>query len=496
MKNESKTETRQTPGESGPLVIMRAEVENYERCGIARFSMARAGVTKLKGRNKAGKSSVGNALRDLLAGAMAPDYDKAMAVLEPVKAGEKSAKVAVTIGNAKDGRPVLSAELRLTRKGRSLYVFPVNEEGKRGIPLGEPANVLARLFGALGVLDPYDFVRMPDKKQVAAFLELVEFPDVTADLDEMEIKLATGQALPDALEYERSRAFTYRTEVNRDLKHLEVARGEIRLPQGWRTMQPVDVNALLDRQGKLQSQRIAHGEALHAAEMAEREQSVTATSVVKAEKALADAQKALKVSQENHKRASAAAAETRKQADARKSPDAEIEQVNTELQQAETVNAVCRQIATAQQQDKQIATTQAQADELTARVEAIEALKRHVLEQAKSPLPGLAYDRERGVIYNDQPLVQASDSEKVLIGAAIAHAQNPRLRWIRVPGSLYESMDDDTAAAFDSQTREWGLQVLAEVVQRNGDSGGLVIVDGVLEADVEEEMPNATGNIE
>jgi len=34
-------------------------------------------------------------------------------------------------------------------------------------------------------------------------------------------------------------------------------------------------------------------------------------------------------------------------------------------------------------------------------------------------------------------------------------------------------------------------------VQRNGDKGGLVIVDGVLEADEDgEEMPNATGNPE
>jgi hypothetical protein len=494
MMEKSKTEARPEPGD-GRLVITKAAVENYERCSIARFSLAPSGVTKLKGRNKAGKSSVGNALRDLLAGAMQPDYDKAMAVVEPVKTGEKSARVAVTIGNAGDGRPVLDAELRLTRKGRSLYVFPVNDEGKRGIPLGEPASVLARLFGVLGVLDPYDFVRMTDKKQVAAFLELVQFPDVSADLAELEIKLAQGQALPDALADERERAFSYRTEINRDLKRMEAARGEIRLPQGWRTMEPVDVNALLTEQDKL-TQQLSQASALQSsASESEREQGRTAEAVARAERLLAEAQKGLKAAQENHKRASAAATEARKAADAAPTPVAEVDAVRAKLQQAETINSQCREIAKAKQQDEQIAATKTQADELTDRIDSIDALKGRVLEQAKSPLPGLAYDRERGVTYNDQPLAQASDSEKVLIGAAIAHAQNPRLRWIRVPGSLYETMDDDTAAAFDAQLREWGMQALCEVVQRGTDKGGLVIVDGVLEAE-DEEMPNATGNPE
>jgi hypothetical protein len=491
---KSNDKPRQEPGD-GRLVITKAAVENYERCSIARFSLAPSGVTKLKGRNKAGKSSIGNALRDLLAGAMAPDYDKAMAVIEPVKTGEKAARVAVTIGNAGDGRAVLDAELRLTRKGRSLYVFPVNDEGKRGIPLGEPASVLARLFGVLGVLDPYDFVRMTDKKQVAAFLELVQFPDVAADLAELEIKLAEGQALPDALADERERAFSYRTEINRDLKRMEAARGEIRLPQGWRTMEPVDVAALLDEQDKLQARKAAAIAARQDADFAERTQNTTAEAVLKAERLLAEAQKSLKSAQENNKRASAAAEAARKTATSAVSPDAELEATRAKLDQAETINSQCREIAKAKQQDEQIAATKTQADELTDRIDSIDALKGRVLEQAVSPLPGLAYDRERGVTYNDQPLAQASDSEKVLIGAAIAHAQNPRLRWIRVPGSLYETMDDDTAAAFDAQLREWGMQALCEVVQRGTDKGGLVIVDGVLEAD-EEEMPNATGNPE
>jgi hypothetical protein len=469
--------------ETGPLVITHAEVENFERCSIAKFDLAPRGVTLLKGRNKQGKSSVVNGIKRLLGGAMQPDYDAAMKVIEPIKAGEKSARVAVKIGRQEDGTPVLDAELRITRKTTSLYVFPLSSDGQRGIPLAEPASVLAQLFGALGVLDPYDFVRMPEKKQIAAFLTLVEFPDVSDELAKLEISVAEGQALPDALEDERARAFEYRTQVNRDLKRMEAARSEVHLPLGWKTMTTVDVNALLTKQDELQARKSEAVTARQNAGFAERTQKTATEAVARAERVLAEAQAALKAAQENHRKATAAATKAREAAEAIVDPDEELEALRTELQQAETTNATCRQATAALKQDEQIAATKAEADKLTARIEDIEGLKRQVLEQSKSPLPGLAYDRERGVTFNDQPLCQASDSEKVLIGAAIAHAQGSRLRWTRVPGSLYESMDDPTAEKFNAQLIEWGMPALCEVVLRSGDTGGLIIEDGVLDPD-------------
>ena len=158
--------------------------------------------------------------------------------------------------------------------------------------------------------------------------------------------------------------------------------------------------------------------------------------------------------------------------------------MRTELQQAETTNDTCRQAAAAVKQDEQITTTQAETDKLTARIEAIEGLKRQVLEQSTSPLPGLAYDRERGVTFNDQPLCQASDMEKLFVGAAIQAAQDPRLRWMRVPGALYMAMDDEAEVQFDEFCRTHNLQALCEVVQRVGQApGGLIIEDGVLDPD-------------
>lgn len=471
-----------------PLVITHAEVENFERCSIARFDLAPVGVTKMKGRNKQGKSSVGNALRRLLAGAMQPDYDAAMKVIEPIKAGEKMARVAVRIGRQEDGTPVLDAELRITRKTTALYVFPLNAEGQRGMPMAEPVSVMARLSGVLGFLDPYDFVRMKDKAQVDAFLKVVRFPDVSAELDALGIVPKDGQALPDVLEDARAETFEYRTQVNRDLKKLEAARGEVHLPLGWKTMTPVDVQALLAKQDELQARKSEAVTARQNAGFAERTQKAAADAVATAEQVVAEAEAALEAAQKKHQQAVTAATKAREAAEAIVDPDDELEAVRAELQKAETTNDTCRQAAAALKQDEQIATTQAETGKLTARIEAIEGLKRQVLEQSTSPLPGLAYDRERGVIFNDQPICQAGDSEKVLIGAAIAHAQGSRLHFTRVPGSLYESMDDETAEKFNTQLIEWGMPALCEVVLRSSDkTGGLIIEDGVLNPDSTEE---------
>jgi len=470
--------------DDGPLVITYAEVENYKRCSIARFRLARRGVTQIRGPNKSGKSSVLDGIKRLLGGAMQPDYDTAMRVIEPIKAGEKAARVAVKIGRQEDGTPVLDAELRITRKTTSLYVFPLSSDGQRGFPLAEPASVLAQLFGVLGVCDPYDFVRMKDKAQIDAFLKVVRFPDVSAELAKLEIAVAEGQALPDALEDERVRAFEYRTQVNRDLKRMEAARSEVHLPLGWKTLTPVDVQALLAKQDELQGRKSEAVTARQNAGFAERTQKTAADAVATANRVLAEAQAALEAAQKKHQQAITAATSAREAAEAIVDPDEELEAVRTELQQAETTNDTCRQAAAAVKQDEQITTTQAETDKLTARIEAIEGLKRQVLEQSTSPLPGLAYDRERGVTFNDQPLCQASDMEKLFVGAAIQAAQDPRLRWMRVPGALYMAMDDEAEVSFDEFCRTHNLQALCEVVQRVGQApGGLIIEDGVLDPD-------------
>lgn len=117
------------------------------------------------------------------------------------------------------------------------------------------------------------------------------------------------------------------------------------------------------------------------------------------------------------------------------------------------------------------------ADDLTARIEAIDAEKTAALANAKFPVAGLSFD-DNGVTFNGLPFSQASAAEQLSVSVAIAAALNPKLRVMLVrDGSL---MDDKSLALLGELAAKNDLQVWVERVGK-GDECSVIIEDGAVE---------------
>jgi hypothetical protein len=196
---------------------------------------------------------------------------------------------------------------------------------------------------------------------------------------------------------------------------------------------------------------------------------------------LAEAEAALMTAQAEAAKASDSAAALQFAAEALPDPAADLAKLGEELQQSETINSQFRLVERAREMDKQWAVADAESKELSAKIVAIDALKEKVLAGSKSPIAGLSYDPEAGcVTFNGRPLAQCSLSEKVKVGLAILITQNPRLRFVRMPETMIDGLDEDNLKWLDGYLKENNLKVIAERVLRAGESG-LIIEEGKLD---------------
>lgn len=116
------------------------------------------------------------------------------------------------------------------------------------------------------------------------------------------------------------------------------------------------------------------------------------------------------------------------------------------------------------------------SDGLSHGIMELDAQKDEALQSAEFPVHGLTVD-ETGIRFNDLPLTQASQSERIKIGLAILKKKYPKASLIRIyDGSALDSANRMIIKEF---ARENGLKVLMEVVDETG-SVGIVIKDGVV----------------
>jgi hypothetical protein len=97
------------------------------------------------------------------------------------------------------------------------------------------------------------------------------------------------------------------------------------------------------------------------------------------------------------------------------------------------------------------------------------------------PVPGLSFN-ESELLYNDIPLSQASDGEKLMIGLGISMALNPKLRVLRIKdGSL---LDESNRQIIREQLKDKDYQLWFESVSSDKsvgifiEDGGVVAIDG------------------
>jgi len=118
---------------------------------------------------------------------------------------------------------------------------------------------------------------------------------------------------------------------------------------------------------------------------------------------------------------------------------------------------------------------------LTKRIDETISKRKKLLEKAPIPVPGLSFD-DGELLYNDIPLDQASDGEKLMISLSISMALNPTLKVLRIKdGSL---LDAKNRTIISKQVKDKGYQLWYESVGSDSkvgiviEEGNIISVDG------------------
>ncbi|KUM34571.1 ATP-binding protein [Arthrobacter sp. EpRS71] len=403
--------------------IISLQTTNYKRLKAVRIQPDQNGnLVVIGGNNGQGKSSILDSITAALGGVNAKTTPK------PIRDGEERAEIILETEDLVVVRRFTAGGSTLTVKSPDGAVYPKGQAK------------LDDLLGKLS-LDPLAFTQLTDKEQLRTLLELVELP-----FD------------PEALDAERKSVFDQRTEVNRQAKVLQANAASIEVQPEWADLKPVNVNDLFTKIETAQAFRREY-------EADVREHAENAAEVERLRAELAAAEAELATTQE--------AVESWQNVTI---PD--VDALRQQIQNAEQINASVRAWEAWTEAGDAWGLAERKAEDLTAKLEAIDQKKREGLASAVFPVDELGFD-ESGVTFKGVPFKQASSAEQLRVSLAMAIALNPKLRVIRIAdGSL---LDKDNLALVESIAREHDFQVWIEVVG-DGDGRGIVIEDGEVKA--------------
>lgn len=406
---------------------MKAEsihIENYRRVKLIEF-MPEGELIVIGGRNGQGKTSVLDAIANALGGTK-PKED------QPVRRGEDAWETDIITDNG----------LRIRQRGTKAGTYSLRvTSAEQNMNAAEPASFLKRFYNKLS-FDPLAFARMAPGEQGEALRKLLGLD--FADLD-----------------LRRRNLFESRTKINHEVDMLD---GQLEAAKDYdpdAPDEPQTVDSLVEElnAGMLANQQRSSIEGeLRRARLykASRE-----AALEEAKKMLADATDAL-----GRAEAAAVTAPELVDTDAIRDRIRDIEQLNARAQRKQAhVSLTRRREAVV-----------ADANDLTARIRAIDDEKREAIAGAEFPVLGLGFDEDGRVLFNGLPFDQAAESEKLRVSATIGLEMGPELRVLLVrDGSL---LDDESMAELEALAIRYDAQIFVERVGTEG--AQIVLEDGEL----------------
>jgi len=412
--------------------ILSLKAENIMRLKAAHINPDGSTVI-ITGKNRAGKSSVLNAITMALEGGRSIPP-------KPIHDGAKKAEVVLEMED-------LIVTRRFSQKGTYLEV--TNGEG---LAHKSPQKLLEKLAGK--TMDPMAFARMEPKGQLETLKRLV-------GLDFTE------------LDAERDLAYQKRRDVNRDLKAAEAKLKDAPIHEDA----PDEEVLIADLTAELDARR-EHNRANEGRRSAYANLCVTSGEcqdrIDKIKKNIADMEAALKDAEaelkdvEIEKKHAAAQVEGSEDKDEREILDkmAEAEETNRQVRENKTY------IELQTQRDE----LQEQSDKFTTDIGIVDNKKAGMVAAAKMPIDVLGLGDE-GVTLNGFPLEQASSAEMLRVSTAIALALGGELKVVLIrDGSL---LDEDSMAMVAQLAEDAGGQLWVERVDSD-DPAAVLIEDGMV----------------
>lgn len=395
-------------------------------------------VVTIGGRNASGKSSILNCIQMALGG-------KRVTPQKPIREGAEEASIVLDLGD-------IIVERIITADGGDRLTVR-SPEGAR---YPRPQEMLNKLFSTIS-FDPLKFLSEPDDKQVEIMRRLTGL-DFTV-LDERSALL-----------------FNERTETNREGKALKARVEATPVHEGVTEVSVAELADELERRTQ-QVQKNARTRAT----VGECEQAI-AHKLGRIDDIDAGIEKLEKqIATEREKRAKVQVALEQDLATLESiraavadlvEPD--IDQVRMQLKSAEETNAKVRANAERAKLTKELDGLRERSEDLTKKLDAIDASKAEQLAKAAFPVPGLSFSAT-AVLFNGLPFSQASRAEQLRVSMAIGIAMNPELSVLLIrDGSV---VDSDGLALIASMADEHDFQVWFED-SRTTDPLAIIIEDG------------------
>lgn len=448
------------------LHIIELRAENFKRLKAVAIKLGNVNV--IKGRNKQGKSTIGDVITAVLGGARAVPE-------KPLRKGQDSGFAELILG--RDGKPVLKATRIFNAEGHG-QPTALRLENPEGGSLKSPQAVLDALRGVL--IDPQAFMELDDDEQLKIVRQLI--PGV--DFDAIDA-LNRG-------DHER------RQDVNRDLKSVNAQLAAIKIPGDPRQTR-VDEAALvaeLESAGKVATD-------------VERERARRLDLMRAVRSKAQEGEQYARLAQESLDRIVALQAEiARLDAHARECAQKSADAAASALEQQQAAEAlpplalapdtadITKRLTEARQRNREVddrdraiqqRETLAQRAELLAEqsqrfTDAIAKRKQGIADavaKANLPVKGLTFDESK-VLLNDLPLSQASASEQIDTFMRIGVALSPEIRVAFIKEASL--LDADTERQILETAAEFDLEVILEKVANENDGVGIYIEDGMVKA--------------
>lgn len=404
-----------------------------------------AGIVEVAGKNAQGKSTLLDSIFTLLGGKTAVDE-------KPVRDGQERAVIEANLGDY-----IVRKTINPDRTGT---IAIKTKDGKK---LMEPQKILDELIGKLS-FDPLLFVRQDGKQQLdmlRGFAEDVDF---------------------DALDEAEQDAFNRRTDLNREVKsltaivsaHKPVAAGD----------ELVDVSELTTRLEKATARNDKIRAVLAKRALEDREADSVTERLTNNEQKAADLRAELVAVDARIGELLAAQADHKAMVDKRQAaPDLEpVEKIMADLRAANEANtgrAAAAGMAAQMKIDRdRLAAAEAKAKAADAEVEGVRAEREEALRSIDLPVAGLTVTAD-GILFDGQPLSQASFAQQLQLGVALAMKANPTLKVAIIKEA--SMLDDEAMQALAEMAAKEGFQVWIERVGK-GSEDAIVIEAGAVKS--------------
>ncbi len=438
--------------------IVQLHAENFKRLGVVEIS-PEGNLVTIGGKNGHGKSSVLDAIYVALMG-------RAVAPPQPIRKGEERATIRLDLGD-------IIVTRNFHQKEGMAYTDTLKVENADGLRYSKPDTMLKSLLGEIG-FDPFEFVNLKPKAQVARLLEMVP---LSIDLDEF--------AAADASDFEKRR------DVNRDVARLKAQVEAIPAEEV-----PADVPdraALTDQLGNAANTNaeISREEQRREAERA-RIAGGRGQITDKRTRAEELRQQAHALDEEaNDLEGKVNAAEKALDDLPALDPFVDTDEIRGQLREAEAVQAIADRQKRRADLAAELAAAEALSQSYTDAMAKRAKERNEALAEAEMPVPGLAFaiaeDGTATLTYEGLPFDkdQISTAAQLRVSTAIGMAANPRLRVLRImDGSL---LDEDSMRLLAEMAEAEDFQLWVEVV---GDGGvGIIMENGLVKG-----APEPDGN--